>query len=243
MQNEEDLAAALDELGDDTILKTTRFGYDGKGQWRASRFSREELVKELDGREAVLEARVPFQRELSVIAVRSKAGEIAVYPLVETHHHEGILRYTLAPALNVSEEKVSQAKSFATKILERFDYAGVLALELFDTEEGLLANEIAPRVHNSGHWTQDGAVTSQFENHVRAVCGLPLGSCEAIDRTLMINLIGEHPPLQTMLSRTDAKLHLYDKEPRPGRKIGHVNFVLGSAEPTELLCDYSIPEC
>jgi len=193
------------------ILKTRRLGYDGKGQ---------RLVETWPGTVPghVLEERVSFERELSILAVRAASGETAFYPLVENVHEEGILRSSLAPALDAPQQ---QAEDYATRLLDELGYVGVLALELFEVDGGLLANELAPRVHNSGHWTIEGAATSQFENHLRAIHGLPLGSTHS-DPTLMLNLIGTTPSPEKVLAVPGAHLHLYGKEPRPGRKLGHV---------------------
>jgi 5-(carboxyamino)imidazole ribonucleotide synthase len=170
----------------------------------------------------IAEQLVPFDRELSVIAVRGTGGELRTYPVVENHHRDGILRLTLAPAPELTTAAQELAAGYMRLLLERLDYVGVLALELFAVGDRLLANEIAPRVHNSGHWTIEGARTSQFENHVRAVAGLPLGACDAIGRSAMVNLIGETPPAERVLAVDGAHLHLYGKAPRPGRKLGHV---------------------
>jgi 5-(carboxyamino)imidazole ribonucleotide synthase len=207
------------------LLKTRRLGYDGKGQ---------RLVEARPGTVPghVLEERVAFDRELSLIAVRGQLGETRFYPLVENVHRDGILRTSRAPAANAPQ---AVAESYATKILDELEYVGVLALELFDVGGKLLANEIAPRVHNTGHWTIEGSETSQFENHLRAILGLPLGSTES-RRALMVNLIGTVPKTLDVLEIPHAHLHLYGKEPRPGRKLGHVTLVNpSSASEEELL--------
>jgi 5-(carboxyamino)imidazole ribonucleotide synthase len=178
----------------------------------------------------IVESFVPFTRELSVIAVRGKSGETAFYPLVENHHRSGILRLSLAPAPSVAPEIQKAAEDAARKVLESLNYVGVLAIEFFECDGKLLANEMAPRVHNSGHWTIEGAVTSQFENHLRAICGFPLGSTTAIGASAMINLIGEVPDSAQVLAIPSAHLHLYGKEPRPGRKLGHVTLRAPSFE-------------
>jgi 5-(carboxyamino)imidazole ribonucleotide synthase len=170
----------------------------------------------------VLEKFVPFTRELSIIAVRGKSGETAFYPLVENHHREGILRLSLAPAPGISTEIQRAAEYAAVQVLESLNYVGVLAIEFFECDGELLANEMAPRVHNSGHWTIEGAVTSQFENHLRAISGLPLGLTTPVGASAMINLIGEVPDSAQVLAIPSAHLHLYGKELRPGRKLGHV---------------------
>jgi len=219
----EELEPLLKKLGYPVIIKTRRLGYDGKGQW---------ILRNADGLAAakeelpkvplILERFVPFTRELSVIAARSRFGEIVVYPLVENHHREGILRLSLAPAPCVEPKIQRAAEEAARSVLEEMQYVGVLAIELFEHEGELIANEMAPRVHNSGHWTIEGAVTSQFENHLRAVTGLPLGSTAAIGCSAMVNLIGELPDAREVLQVPNAHLHLYGKAPRPGRKLGHV---------------------
>jgi 5-(carboxyamino)imidazole ribonucleotide synthase len=215
---------AVREVGLPAVLKTRRFGYDGKGQAvLRTPADAEEAWETLGGRPLILEGFVPFGRELSIVAVRGRGGESAFYPLVENAHREGMLRRTLAPAPGLTADLQRQAEGHARRVLDDLGYVGVLAIEWFEVGGRLLANEMAPRVHNSGHWTQDGAVTSQFENHVRAVLGLPLGSTAAVGHAAMMNLIGTHPPFAEVLSVPAAKLHWYGKEPRPRRKIGHVN--------------------
>lgn len=220
----EDLSAALKKIGYPAVVKTRRMGYDGKGQWILR--SEEEfaaLREELPKVPLLVERFVEFSRELSVIAARSKTGEIAIYRLVENQHREGILRLSIAPAPQLSAGLQQSGEQAARKVLEALEYVGVLAIEFFECRNGeLLANEMAPRVHNSGHWTIEGAVTSQFENHLRAVAGWPLGSTANTGHSAMINLIGELPNSADVLSLEDAHLHLYGKEPRAGRKLGHV---------------------
>jgi 5-(carboxyamino)imidazole ribonucleotide synthase len=201
------------------ILKTRRLGYDGKGQ---------RLVEAWQGSDPghVLEERVPFDRELSLLAARGADGDTRFYPLVENVHEDGILCTSRAPAAAAPQ---AEAEEYATKLLDGLGYVGVLALELFDVGGRLLANEFAPRVHNTGHWTIEGAATSQFENHLRAVLGLPLGSTES-RRSVMVNLIGSVPVSEDVLRVLGAHLHLYGKEPRPGRKLGHVTLVDPTAE-------------
>ncbi len=218
-----ELEAALGRVGLPAVLKTRRLGYDGKGQ---------AVLRDLAGARAaferlgkaplILEGFVRFQRELSIVAVRGRGGETACYPLVENHHREGILRKTLAPAPHVTASLQAQAEQHVQKLLTRLDYVGVLALELFEVDGALLANEIAPRVHNTGHFTIEGAGTSQFENHLRAILGLPLGSTKVRSPSAMLNLIGAAPDEAALLAVPDAHLHWYGKEPRPGRKVGHV---------------------
>ena len=216
---------AQPSVGVPAVLKTRRFGYDGRGQAVIeSATAADAAWEDLAGSPLVLERFVEFSRELSIMGVRGRKGEIAFYPLVENEHRGGILYRTRAPAPVVTALQ-AQAEGYLRALLEKMRYVGVLALELFQCGDELLANEMAPRVHNSGHWTQDGAHTSQFENHLRAVCGLSLGSCEPYGHAGMLNLIGRVPPTEGVLAIPGARLHLYGKEPRPGRKLGHVNAV------------------
>lgn len=217
------LLTALSRVGYPAVLKTRRFGYDGKGQAvLRSEADAKAAFERLGQAPLILEGFVPFERELSIIAVRSSAGEVACYPLVENHHSAGILRKTLAPAPGVDAELQRAASQHIEKLLAHLDYVGVLALELFQVEGRLVANEIAPRVHNTGHWTIEGAQTSQFENHLRAILGLPLGATEAVLPCAMLNLIGDAPDAAAVLAVPDAHLHWYGKAPRPGRKVGHI---------------------
>ena len=222
-----DAQAAFDELGP-MILKTRRLGYDGKGQ-AVVRHANELASKFalLDGAPAIAEQIVPFERELSLVVCRSQRGELAFYPLVENIHRHGILRTTLAPAPQISDSLRRAAETAATVLVEHLNYVGVLALELFCIGEQLLANEFAPRVHNSGHWTIEGAFTSQFENHVRAVSGMPLGSTRARSAAVMTNLIGQVPEANQILAIEGTHLHDYGKSARNGRKVGHVT-ILGA---------------
>jgi 5-(carboxyamino)imidazole ribonucleotide synthase len=219
----EDLNAAVKQVGLPAMLKTCRMGYDGKGQWLLR--TAEDVKKtraELPDVPLILEKFVPFTRELSILGVRGRGGEIAFYPLIENHHRGGILRLSLAPAPNLTASLQQEAEHAARKVLEALGYVGVVCIEFFEVGGRLLANEMAPRVHNSGHWTIEGAVTSQFENHLRAILGMPLGSTAAVGVSAMINLIGEIPESAEVLSVSNAHLHLYGKEPRAGRKLGHV---------------------
>lgn len=225
------LEAGVRAIGLPAVLKTRRFGYDGKGQFvlREPGDVDEAWVR-LGGWPLILEKFVPFRRELSVLAVRSEAGEVRAWPLVENHHVGGILIASIAPAPGVDADLQALGESYARRLMEALDYVGVLALETFDLGGGrLVANEMAPRVHNSGHWTIEGAETSQFENHLRAVAGLPLGSTAAKGPVAMVNLIGTPPPAEVVLAIPGARLHLYGKEPRLGRKIGHVTVLAQSA--------------
>ncbi len=205
----------LDETGLPAVAKTRRLGYDGKGQRRLDRvgpIADDELAEEL----------VRFERELSIVGVRSREGETRFWPVAENIHREGILRVTRAPARDAPQD---DAEAICASLLDELGYVGVLAVELFEVGDGLLANELAPRVHNTGHWTIDGSATSQFENHLRAILGLPLGSTETRERCVMINLIGAAPGLDELLALPHARVHLYGKEPRAGRKVGHVTLL------------------
>jgi 5-(carboxyamino)imidazole ribonucleotide synthase len=245
----EALDAAVKQIGLPAILKTCRMGYDGKGQWilrsgeDVSRLKSEFPAASTAAGEKsrgnastepitpfLLECLVPFARELSVLAVRGRTGETAVYPLVENHHRGGILRLSLAPGPRLDRAVQHAAEDAARRVFDALQYVGVLAIEFFEHEGRLLANEMAPRVHNSGHWTIEGAVTSQFENHLRAVVGLPLGSTSAIGSSAMLNLIGEVPDAAEVLAVRDAHLHLYGKPARAGRKLGHVTLRASSPE-------------
>ncbi len=219
----EQLRDAVRHIGLPAVLKTRRWGYDGKGQHLLhAEADLDSAWTELGGAPLILEGFVHFRRELSILAVRGRDGDTAFYPLVENHHRDGILRLSLAPAPGLDPTLQREGEAIARAALDRLDYAGVLAIELFDTEQGLLANEMAPRVHNSGHWSIEGAPCSQFENHLRAILGLPLGATHAYGRVAMLNLLGDVPPLRSLLAIPEAAIHLYEKQPRPGRKLGHV---------------------
>ena len=232
----EDLDEAIAAVGGlPAVLKTRRFGYDGKGQW-VLRGNIDVAAAQTDLRKHevttgyIVEGFVPFQRELSILAVRATTGEVAFYPLVENQHQDGILRLSRAPAAGAPQ---ALAEDYANRVLTHLGYVGVLAIEFFEHDGQLIANEMAPRVHNSGHWTQDGAVTSQFENHLRAITGLPLGATAARGCAAMVNLIGSTPGPAAILAIPDAHLHLYGKSPRPGRKLGHINLVAPDATTLE----------
>jgi 5-(carboxyamino)imidazole ribonucleotide synthase len=231
----DELEEALAFTGLPAVVKTRRLGYDGKGQaviraphdvepaWRA-----------LGGAPAVVETLVDLRRELSIMGVRDRRGACAFYPLAENVHREGILRVTRAPA-DVEPGIQARIQDHAGSVAESLGHVGAFAIELFDTAGGLLANEMAPRVHNSGHWTIEGAETSQFENHVRAITGMPLGPTDANGHSAMVNLIGAVPDPAALAAVGGAHLHLYGKEPRPGRKLGHVTVRSDSAERTREL--------
>jgi 5-(carboxyamino)imidazole ribonucleotide synthase len=223
VDREAELPGALEVVGLPAVLKARRLGYDGKGQ--AVLRSRGDVGRAwgaVGGAPSILEALVPFERELSILAVRGRDGEVRVYPVVENLHHGGVLRVSRAPAPDLPDGLREAAAAYARRALEELGYVGVLAIELFQAGGELLANEMAPRVHNSGHWTIEGAATSQFENHLRAVLGLPLGAAEARSQAAMVNLIGRLPDPAALLAVPGAHLHLYGKSPRPGRKLGHV---------------------
>jgi 5-(carboxyamino)imidazole ribonucleotide synthase len=224
----EDLDAAVAELGTPAILKTRRLGYDGKGQVRLHDPSGALAARDAVGRApSVLEGLVPFRSEISVIGARDTRGAVACFDPGENVHEDGILRRTTVPA-RVPAAVATDAVLIAGRILNALDYIGVLGVELFVTDAGLVVNEIAPRVHNSGHWTQTGCVICQFEQHVRAVCGWPLGDGSRHSDVVMENLIGHDIGRVPDLAADGAALHLYGKtEARPGRKMGHVNRITG----------------
>jgi 5-(carboxyamino)imidazole ribonucleotide synthase len=223
VQSAAELRQAVERIGLPAVLKTRRFGYDGKGQVMLREAADVELTGRMfDKAPVLLEEFVPFERELSILVARGRNKQTVFYPLVENRHHQGILRQSRAPAPGCTAEWQHLAEGHARRILEAVDYVGVLAVEFFQYQGRLLANEMAPRVHNSGHWTIEGARTSQFANHVRAVLGLPLGSAESLGHSVMLNLIGEVPALPTLLSIPGVNVHLYGKTPQPGRKLGHL---------------------
>jgi len=220
------LHRAVDDLGFPCVVKTRRGGYDGKGQ----RVLREAgdvagAFAAVGAVPAIVEEWIPFDRELSIIAARGRDGTVVCWPLVENDHRDGILRTSLAPALRTDAGVEAEAHAIVKRLLAKLDYVGVLTVELFDVGGRLLANELAPRVHNSGHWTIEGARTSQFENHVRAVVGWPLGPVDAIGHSAMVNCIGALPDPEVVLALDGVHLHRYGKELRPGRKVGHLTVV------------------
>jgi 5-(carboxyamino)imidazole ribonucleotide synthase len=229
------LAAALADLGMPAVLKTRRGGYDGKGQavLRADGDA-DTAWAELGGVPLILEGFVPFRRELSIVAVRALDSTVACWPVVENTHELGILRVTRAPASDIDDGLQARAERCIRPLLDALDYVGVGCVELFDVDGELLANEIAPRVHNSGHWTIEGAHTSQFENHLRAVLGRPLGDTAARGVSAMVNCIGALPDRDAVLAVPGAHLHDYGKRARRGRKVGHITVCAadpGSLEP------------
>jgi len=221
----EELDAAIATIGAPAILKTRRLGYDGKGQFRIRTPDDADAAWAALGAQApkvglILEAFVPFDRELSVVAVRGRDGEFRAWPLTENWHVDGVLSASLAPA-RVSQALADTAYAHARRVADALEYVGVFALELFCAEERLLANEMAPRVHNSGHWTIEGSETSQFQNHLRAVLGLPLGDTRMVGTACMLNWIGAMPDPSPVLDESGGHWHDYGKEPRAGRKVGH----------------------
>ncbi len=218
----EDLTRAMEITGLPAILKTRRMGYDGKGQVRLR--SPEDAAgawAEVGEVPCILEGMVNFEAEVSLIAVRGRSGQVVFYPLIENHHREGILRTSIAPF--VHEELQRQAESYLKVVLERLEYVGVLAVEFFVVDGTLLANEMAPRVHNSGHWTIEGSATSQFENHLRAIAGMELGDTTSRP-TVMLNCIGSMPSESETAKFPELSRHDYGKQARPGRKVGHLTF-------------------
>jgi 5-(carboxyamino)imidazole ribonucleotide synthase len=217
----EDLARAVETIKLPAVLKKRREGYDGKGQAvLRNAQDLEQAWRQVDGCPAILEQFIEFDRELSIIGVRGLDGSTLFYSLSENRHDHGILR--VATSL-MDDPMQTLAETFLQRLLSRLDYVGVLALELLQENGRLLANEFAPRVHNSGHWTIEGAQTSQFENHMRAVAGLPLGSTRVVEHAAIVNFIGGAPPLAKVLEIPGAHMHDYGKSPRPGRKVGHAS--------------------
>ncbi|MFA6052649.1 MAG: 5-(carboxyamino)imidazole ribonucleotide synthase [Methylobacter sp.] len=228
----ESLEQAMAAIGYPAILKSRTQGYDGKGQSMLKSADDLKAAWELlQGVPAVVEAFVPFNREVSIIAVRSVSGEIVFYPLSENLHRGGILRVSECRDHDAMQK---QTEGYVSRLLEALDYVGVLALELFEIDGKLLANEFAPRVHNSGHWTIEGAETSQFENHLRAILDLPLGATTSVGKAAMVNFIGGLPKTEKLLAIPHAHLHLYDKAPRKGRKVAHATV---RAENSEQLAE------
>jgi 5-(carboxyamino)imidazole ribonucleotide synthase len=229
VDSRESLDLAVRTIGLPGVLKTRRLGYDGKGQSVLRKPADLDRAWEALGKAPLLyENLVPFDAEVSVIAVRGLDGAIVYYPLNLNVHREGILRLTRAPYGHAALAR--QAQRAARRLLEHFEYVGVLTIEFFVKRGRLIANEMAPRVHNSGHWTIEGAETSQFENHVRAIAGLPLGSTRARGHSAMINLVGQMPTREPLLKEPGLHWHDYGKSPRPGRKLGHLTICESSAK-------------
>ena len=225
------MQAAIEQVGVPSILKTRRFGYDGKGQARLmSATDANKVLADMAGAPSVLEGFIDFNCEISVIAARSPSGEVACYDPGENVHEGGILRKTTVPA-NVKSALRMDAVLLAGRILNELDYVGVMGVELFVTQAGLIVNEIAPRVHNSGHWTQNGCTVDQFEQHIRAIAGWPLGNGQRHSDVVMENLIGDDMDrVPTLATQAETALHLYGKaDVKAGRKMGHVNIVTVNA--------------
>lgn len=228
------LRSAVEAIGTPCILKTRRLGYDGKGQFRIRETGDIDAAWTALGAQAdkvglILEGFVHFDRELSVVAVRARDGEFRAWPLTENWHVDGVLSASLAPAA-VDPRTHERAIDYARRLAESLDYVGVFALELFARGDELLANELAPRVHNSGHWTIEGSETSQFQNHLRAVLGLPLGDTRMVGQACMLNWIGEMPAAAAVLAEPGGHWHDYGKQPREGRKVGHATLRADSAK-------------
>ena len=219
-----DLKKAVDKISLPAILKTATEGYDGKGQFIIKAHNEiAQAWQSMNGAEAILEEFINFKRELSLIAVRGIDNSHKYYPLVENTHHNSILRLTIAPAENISAKLQDQAEHYMQTLLDEMEHIGVLTIELFETANGLVINEMAPRVHNSGHWSIEGARTSQFENHIRAITASPLGDTTCMQQyCAMINIIGKHGPVYKVLKINNAHLHLYGKTEHEGRKLGHI---------------------
>ena len=230
----EDIAAAIDQLGLPLVIKTRRLGYDGKGQFIIrERDDVDSAWKSLGGNSLIAEQWVNFDYEVSAIGARNVSGDIVIYPLSRNVHEDGILRTSRSPV--DAPELADRAETYVRRLLGHLDYVGVLALELFVCDNDLMANEFAPRVHNSGHWTIEGAATSQFENHLRAIMNMPLGSTASVGHAGMINLIGDIPDSVRSLER--GVLHDYGKAPRPGRKLGHITVTTETAASRDALVD------
>ena len=233
----EDLKKGLEDVGRPSILKVSRFGYDGKGQYSINESSDSDTAwQTLKGEACVLEKRIPLDMEVSVVLARSLTGEVVTYPVAENVHESGILDVSIVPA-RIDEDFADKIIKMAKDIATALDYVGVMAVEFFVSEGQLLVNEIAPRPHNSGHYTLDACVTNQFEQQVRAVCGLPLGDTKLLTPVVMINMLGDiwhngqEPKWDTLLDYPNIKLHLYGKrEARPGRKMGHYNVIADNIE-------------
>lgn len=224
IRSESDLQQAVATLGLPLVIKTVTMGYDGKGQFLLKTIEQVAEAWAQLGTQAPLIAEefIHFKRELSMIAVRGRDGKTVCYPLTENTHHRGILSHSIAPAPFVDSDTQLTAERYISAILHELDHVGAITLEMFETRNGLYANETAPRVHNSGHWTIEGARCSQFENHVRAVAGFPLGATTCDRPTAILNIIGLHPKTEDILKQPDAHLHLYGKTEREGRKLGHI---------------------
>jgi 5-(carboxyamino)imidazole ribonucleotide synthase len=228
IDSEQQLIRAVRKIGLPGVLKTRRLGYDGKGQFvLRSLVEIDEAWAAIGGSGLIYEKFQPFSREVSIVGARSAAGRTVFYPLSANSHGGGILHYSIAPYANPGLER--RARIYMKRVLNALAYVGVLTIEFFVVKGRLIANEMAPRVHNSGHWTIEGCVTSQFENHLRAICDLPLGSTRALGHTAMINFLGRMPDRERLLAIEGLAFHDYGKEPRPGRKLGHCTILKSRA--------------
>jgi 5-(carboxyamino)imidazole ribonucleotide synthase len=220
VDSEEDLVRAARRLGVPAVIKSRRLGYDGKGQFVIRHVGQiPEAWSQLGGSGLIYEKFMPFTREVSLIAARALSGQSVYYPLTANTHAGGVLRHSIAPYANARLERI--ARRYLKRVMDALGYVGVLAIEFFVVRGALIANEMAPRVHNSGHWTIEGCVTSQFENHLRAICALPLGSTRPLGHAAMVNFLGNMPDRERLLGIDGLAYHDYGKEPRPGRKLGH----------------------
>jgi 5-(carboxyamino)imidazole ribonucleotide synthase len=215
---------AVQKLGFPVMVKSCTEGYDGKNQWLIKTDADAEQFDALNSQDYIIEAFVAFDKEISQVSVRSKEGDIKHYSLADNHHEKGILIGSVAPAVNISEQLSAKAQAYMESLLTELDYVGVLAMECFVTGDSLMVNELAPRVHNSGHWTQLGSVTCQFENHIRAIAGICLGNTKQISTAGMFNIIGTEQPSFDVLDE-NATLYWYNKTVRANRKLGHINFL------------------
>ncbi len=239
VDGEGQLLAAIRRLGLPGILKTRRMGYDGKGQAVIGTMDDVDLAwSRIGGTGLIYERFQRFSREVSIIGARSVGGDIVYYPLAANTHSGGILRHTVAPFANTALER--SARAHLRRVMLALEYIGVLAIEFFVVDGRLVANEMAPRVHNSGHWTIEGCVTSQFENHVRAICGLPLGSTRPLGHAAMINFIGKMPDRERMLRIEGLAFHDYGKQARPGRKLGHCTILAERAKDRGLALEHAL---
>jgi 5-(carboxyamino)imidazole ribonucleotide synthase len=228
VDGKEQLIRATRRLGLPGVLKTRRLGYDGKGQFvLRKRDQIDEAWAAIGGAGLIYEKFQEFSREISIVGARSAAGQTVFYPLSANSHGGGILHYSIAPFTNPELER--RARTYLKRVMNALAYVGVLTIEFFVVKGRLVANEMAPRVHNSGHWTIEGCVTSQFENHLRAICDLPLGSTRALGHTAMINFLGQMPDRERLLAIDSLAFHDYGKEPRPGRKMGHCTILKSRA--------------
>lgn len=232
-----ELEASIAAIGWPAVVKTRRDGFDGRGQAVIRDFrTQAKAVADFGERECIVEEWVPFKRELARAGARGVDGEIRIYDLTQTTQIDGMLAYAQAPVMDSDLD--NQTRDILTRAMKALDYVGTMAIEFFDTGSGVTLNEIAPRVHNSAHWTQDGARTCQFENHLRAVAGLPLGATYTLEPTLSVNVVGSNPDLAPLLRRfPEANVHMYGKTSRPKRKLGHVNLPISGRDVDELIAE------